>query len=152
MIGWAQPARVLSPLDPSKTKLLAGNRTTKARSQDDRGRLDSSAAISGITLIFRPSPSQAGDLEQLLVEQRDPTSPNYHKWLTPEEYADRFGLGGNDIREVTSWLESEGFHIDSVARGRTWVMFSGSAGQAEKAFHAEIHRYSVEGQIGRAHV
>ena len=142
----AQPVRIAGPLDTSSVKTLVGNRTPAARLEDDQGLLDTSAAINGITLIFRSSPSQAVDLEELLEQQRDPTSPHYRKWLTPEQYADRFGLSGNDIREVTSWLESEGLHIDSVARSRTWVMFSGSAGQVEKAFHTEIHRYSMEGR------
>src|ERR1700733_6445733 len=142
----AQPVRIKETLDTSVRKTLVGNRTPKARVENDQGLLDSSRTITGITLIFQPSQAQHGDLKQLLEQQRDPTSPNYHQWLTPEQYADRFGLSGSDIREVTSWLESEGFQIDSVARGRTWVMFSGNAGQVEKAFHTEIHRYSVEGR------
>ena len=37
-------------------------------------------------------PAQQAALDRLLADQQTPSSPNYHKWLTPEQYADRFGL------------------------------------------------------------
>jgi len=40
--------------------------------------------------------AQQAALEQLLKEQQDPASPNYHNWLTPETYADRFGASAAD--------------------------------------------------------
>lgn len=143
----AQPIRITHPLDPSKTKALAGNRTLKARAREDEGPLNPFNRISGITLMFRPSPRQATDLEELLREQRDPSSPNYRAWLTPEQYADRFGLNQEDLAQVLSWLRTEGFSIDYVARGRTWMRFSGTAEQVQNAFHTELHRYNVNGRL-----
>ena len=68
--------------------------------------------------MFKATPAQQAALEQLLAEQQDPASPNYHNWLTPEQYADRFGVSQNDIDKIVSWLETEGFTVDQVARGR----------------------------------
>jgi subtilase family serine protease len=144
----AQPVRISHPLDVSKTKVLVGNRPTKAYPlAEDDGPLNPFDRISGITLIFRPSPRQAADLEKLLREQRDPSSPNYHRWLTPEQYADRFGLNQDDLGQVSSWLRTEGFNIDYVARARTSMRFNGTAGQVRNAFHTELHRYHVDGQL-----
>jgi hypothetical protein len=143
----AQPARIADPLDVSKTKVLAGNRPPQARPRDDQGPLDPSQRISGITLVLKPSASQTADLEKLLEQQRNPSSPDYRRWLTPEEYADRFGLSRHDLEQVVSWLKGEGFRIDYAARGRTWIMFSGTAGQVQAAFRTELHRYNVNGQF-----
>jgi len=143
----AQPSRITSPPDASKTKVLIGNRTRRAQPENDQGPLNPFDRISGITLILKPSPDQAGDLEKLLHQQRDPSSPNYRAWLTPEQYAGRFGLSSDDLGQVISWLQSESFSIDYVARGRSWIMFSGTAGQVLKAFHTEVHRYNVGGEL-----
>ena len=148
----AQPIRITTTVDTSQLKVLAGVRPPKARLRDDQGSLNPSERIGGITLTFKPSTSQTGDLDQFLREQRDPSSPSYHNWLTPEQYADRFGLNRNDLGQVTTWLEAEGFRVDYVARGRTWIMISGTAGQVLNTFHTEIHRYNVDGELHFANV
>ncbi|MGA2883272.1 MAG: protease pro-enzyme activation domain-containing protein, partial [Bryobacteraceae bacterium] len=144
--AWGQADRIAHPLDLFQTQILAGNRNPKARPQTDQGPLDPSERIDSVTLVFRLSASQASDLDELLQEQRDPSSPNYHNWLTPEAYADRFGLSHNDLEKATRWLEAEGFRVDYVSRGRTYVTFSGTVRQVRDAFHTEIHRYNVEGK------
>lgn len=142
----AQPDRLAQAIDASHSVVLKGNRNLMARLEDDRGPVGGSERISGMSLVLKGSGAQQAALKQLLEEQRDPASPNYHKWLTPEEYADRFGLSRNDFRIVTSWLESQGFRIDYMARGRNWIGFSGTAGQIKDAFHTEIHRYIAGGE------
>ncbi len=75
--------------------------------------------------------------------------PSTIKWLTPQQFADRFGLSQNDLNKVTGWLKSEGFQILSVGGGHNSIIFSGTAAQAQHAFGAEIHNYNVNGE---AHV
>src|ERR1035441_4996131 len=108
--------------------------------------------MRGMTLVARQSAAQAAALEQLLEEQQDPASPNYRKWLTPQEYANRFGLSAADFENLASWLKSAGFTIDNIARSRTWITFSGTAGQVKSAFHCEIRRYQVDGEAHFANV
>ncbi|HEV2424942.1 MAG TPA: S53 family peptidase [Terriglobia bacterium] len=102
--------------------------------------------MNHVTLVFRPSPSQQSDLNNYLLELQNPSSPDYHKWLTPEQYAGRYGLTGSDLAKVVSWLQSHGFTIEQTARGRNWVAFSGTAGAVESAFHTSIHTYLVHGE------
>jgi len=97
-------------------------------------------------MVFKPEDEQETGLNTLLEEQQDPLSPNYQKWLSPEEFADRFGLSPNDVSEIVSWLHSHGFTVDEVARTRRWVSFTGTAEQVESAFQTRIHEYSVEGE------
>jgi subtilase family serine protease len=110
------------------------------------GAVDPSLKLSYVTLLMAPSPSQQKALDQLLAQQQNPTSPNYHKWLTPQQFADRFGLSQSDVNKVTVWLKSEGFQILSVGGGRNSVSFGGTAAQVQGAFGTEIHNYKVNGE------
>jgi subtilase family serine protease len=98
-------------------------------------------------LVFQPTPEQQSSLNMLLRQQLDPSSPNYHKWLTPEQYAERFGVSPGDISRVANWLRRQGFTSVIAARGRTWIGFNGSAAQVEAAFHTPIHQYVVNGEL-----
>src|SRR4051794_39672561 len=92
----AQQTRIASPIDPTRAVALKGHIHPKARPQYDRGPVDPSLPISYATLSHKQSPGQQAALDQLLAEQQDPSSPNHHRWLTPEQYGDRFGLSPTD--------------------------------------------------------
>src|ERR1017187_4080180 len=141
----AAPDRITGPIAGQLIKLSAGV-SLKAQPGDDRGRVDSSLKLGYMTLLTVPSASQQKALNQLLSQQQDPRSPLYHMWLTPEQYADRFGLSPNDIQKLTAWLQSQGFTVVNVARGRNFIVFSGTAAQAETVFQTEIHNFDVGGE------
>src|SRR5439155_783587 len=101
--------------------------------------------LSGVSIAFRLSSSQQTDLDRLLREQQDPSSTNYHKWLTPDEYAARFGMTQADLAKVTSWLKSQGLTIEQISRSRTEISVSGTVAQIEHAFHTELHNYTING-------
>src|SRR5271157_4715704 len=81
-----------------------------------------------------------------MADQQTPSSSNYHKWLTPAQYADRFGLSQNDINKITTWLKAQGFTVISVGGGRNSIIFSGTAMQIEAAFQTQLHRYNIDGE------
>ena len=149
---FAQQDPIAAPVDVSRTVVLKGNRNPKAQPQYDLGPVDPSVELAFVTLLLKPSPAQQGDLERLLAEQQTPSSPGYHKWLTPEQYAGRFGLSRDDVARVVAWLESTGLKVNDVARGRHWVTFTGTAGRVGSALRTEIHRYRVDGETHRANV
>jgi uncharacterized protein (TIGR03437 family) len=103
-------------------------------------------------MYLEPSSSQARSLQQLLAGQQDPSSANYHKWLSPEQYADQFGVSRNDMNRITAWLQSQGLLVKRVARSRTWIQFSGSAGQVEAALHTQIDQSVENGAVHYANV
>ena len=142
----AQSDRITSPIDSSQVVPLAKSLHPKAQAQYDMGAVDPSLALSYVTLLMAPSPTQQRALDQLLAQQQDRNSSNYHKWLTPPQFADRFGLSQNDMNKVTAWLKSQGFQILSVGGGRNSVSFSGTASQVQSAFKTEIHNYNIDGQ------
>lgn len=140
------PSDRITEIDSRQTAVLHGSVPTAASAQSDLGPVDPAMQLGYITLMTQPSPSQQADLDQFLAQLEDRSSPNYHKWLTPEQFAARYGLSQADIDKITAWLRGEGFNIVQVARGRDWIAFSGTAGQAESAFHTQIHYYNVDGE------
>ncbi len=142
----AQEDRLRGPIDNLHRTALHGNVNPHARHEFDAGAVDPSMKLSYMTLMLKPSGSQQADLEQLLTEQQDRKSPQYHKWLTPEQYADRFALSPADIGKIRAWLEGQGFTIDHVARSRNWLAFNGTAAQVSTAFRTEMHYYSVDAE------
>jgi uncharacterized protein (TIGR03437 family) len=142
----AQQNRVIRPVNPGERFALTGHINPHATAANDRGRVAASLQLSYVTLTFTRSPSQDADLQKLLADQQNPQSASYHRWLTPEEYADRFGISSSDLDKVTSWFRSEGLTIANVARGRSWVAVNGSAAQVEAEFQTEIHQYLVNGE------
>ena len=131
----------------AETVTLAGNVRHMAQPQFDQGPVDPTLQLGTITLSTTPTPAQQAALTKLLAEQQDPKSPSYHKWLTPEQFADRFGLSQNDIRQIVNWLELQGFTNVHPARGRNWVSFTGTAAQVQAAFQTEIHNFNVNGRM-----
>lgn len=142
-----QPDRISEALDSGQVTTLPGNMHGLARPEFDLGRTDGSKVLSGVSLVFKPSPSQQKALDKLLADQQSPASPSYHKWLTPAQFAARFGMTRNDIQKVTTWLESQGFKVTRVANSRNQVFFAGTVAHIESAFHTEIHDYLVDGEV-----
>jgi uncharacterized protein (TIGR03437 family) len=144
--AWAQPDRITTSIDPNQVVVLKRSVSPLARPQYDQGPVAASFQLPYITLMLKPSTAQQAALEQLLAAQQDPASPDYRRWLTPEEYAGRFGLSPNDMGKIRAWLESAGFKVQYSARGRDWVAFSGTAGQVQAALRTQVHRYAVNGE------
>jgi subtilase family serine protease len=143
---WAQRNRITGAIDGSRKAILQRSVHPKAEPRLDQGPVDPLLPMGYVTVMLKPSPGQQATLEQLLEEQQNRSSPNYHRWLTPEQFGDRFGLSSADYGAVASWLESEGLRIENVARARNWIACSGLVRQVQGAFHTEIHRYLVDGE------
>lgn len=138
--------RIAEVIDDSQVVVLKGNVSPLAKARYDQGEVAADLPMHHMTMMFKLTESQQAALNTLLQQQQDSGSPQYHRWLTPEQYADRFGLTVDDISKIGAWLEGEGFTIDQTARSRTWIAFTGSAAQVETAFHTEIHRYANNGE------
>ncbi len=139
-------SRIRTAISDSDVRQIQGNVHPLARPEFDRGKIADSTLLPRITIYFKPSSSQQAALSQLLSEQQDRSSANYHRWITPQEFGARFGLSQNDLAQVTSWLESRGFVVRDIPASRNAVSFSGSAAQVAAAFGTSIHRYTQNGE------
>jgi subtilase family serine protease len=138
--------RITETLNVDQWTVLQRNVHPVVKQEFDKGRMAAGEQIEG-SVVFRLSSAQQADLNALLAIQQDPSAPQYHQWLTPEQYAERFGLSRGDLAKVSAWLQSEGLTVTRLARGGTSIFFTATVAQAEHAFHTELHNYLVNGQM-----
>jgi subtilase family serine protease len=138
--------RIQSEISSSQMSTLKGTLHPLANPQFDAGRMPVDTRLQGMSIFFNRSAAQQADLEALLAAQQNPASSLFHQWLTPDQYAARFGMAQADIDKVEAWLQQQGFSIVSVARSRNLIRFSGTAGQVEQAFNTQMHYYAVNGE------
>ena len=112
----------------------------------DAGAISPSQVMPRLSLNFALTTAQRVDRDKLLAAQQNRRSPQYRKFLTPEEYADRFGLNTADIAKITTWLENNGFSNIQAARSRASLSFSGTVAQVQAAFHTSLRAYSINGE------
>ncbi|HEV2399877.1 MAG TPA: protease pro-enzyme activation domain-containing protein [Candidatus Sulfotelmatobacter sp.] len=139
--------RITAPLSGGPMVAIPGNVHPMVKPENDLGRADTSRLIQGISLAFRPSAAQQQDLDNFLKQLADPTSPNYHKYLTPKQFGARFGMSPNDLDKVETWLQSEGFANFKISNSRNYISFDGTVGQIESVFKLEMHNYLVNGVV-----
>ena len=146
------PATASSALfiNDNDTVILPGNVNALARPEFDHGETSATLTMERMILILKLPLGKQAELNRLLVELHDPASSNYHHWLTPEEFGERFGQAPDNIDMLTRWVTSHGFVVEEIAKGRTWINFSGTVADVERAFHAEIHDYYVNGRLHHA--
>ena len=142
----APAPRIRSEISNSEMSTVKGSLQPLSRRGTDVGRMPADSRVRGMSIVFGRSAAQQADLEALIASQQDPSSPLYHQWLTPDQFANRFGMAQSDIEKVQAWLEQQGFSVDAVARSRTFIRFSGNVNQVEQAFRTEMHYYKIDGQ------
>jgi subtilase family serine protease len=134
-------------VDPSRVAQVQTAVSPKARPELDRGAADLALPMNFMVMMLKRSATQQADLDQLLADLQNPSSANYHKWLTPEEFGNRFELNNSDLSKVTAWLVSQGFKVERHARANNWIAFSGTAGKVSAALHTPIHRFEIDGKM-----
>ena len=58
----------------------------------DRGPAAPSMVLKNMSVVLQPGAARRADLEQFVASQQDPASQDFHRWLTPEQFAERFGV------------------------------------------------------------
>jgi hypothetical protein len=142
----AAPSRIVAPIDETNLVPLRGNVHPLAQPKFDRGVAPGSTATGRVMLVLQRSTAQQQALTQYLSDVQNAASPNFHHWLTPAQYGERFSIADSDLQTVESWLQSHGFTIEKVLQARNVIEFSGTFDQIQNAFHTAIHTYAVNGQ------
>src|SRR5271154_672566 len=149
----SQPrALITQAISDANLVTLAGNLRAEANSANDRGAAAADLPLEHMMLQLRRSPEQEQALETYIDQLEDAGSPNYHRWLTAQEFGERYGLAASDLATITAWLTSHGFTVNRVYPSGTSIDFSGNAGQVRQAFHTEIHNLDVNGEAHIANI
>lgn len=140
-------ARLLAPIEESKTVRLVGNvHPLAAATASTSTPVDPGTPMERMVLRLKSSPAQEAQLAQLITQQNDPKSPLFHRYLTPAEFAAQFGVADSDIAKLTAWLKGHGFTLEDVPGGKRSIIFSGTAAQVNSAFKTEIRSFRVSGE------
>lgn len=91
-------------------------------------------------VVMLPLRNQAG-LKALLASLYDPSSPDYHKFLSVKEFTDRFGPSIEDYQAVVDFAEQNGFTVDKTPPNRLLVELNGTVAQVNQAFHVTMRLY-----------
>ena len=125
---------------------LTGNTRPEMTRANDRGPVSNELVLEHMYLLLNRSQEQEQAAETLVNQLHDAKSPAYHQWLTSDQVAAQFGPSADDVKTITSWLESHAFTVNNIYPANGVIDFLGSAGAIKNAFHTEIHHLSVNGQ------
>jgi subtilase family serine protease len=142
--GPSQPL-IRQPINEANLVVLSGNTRPEANAVNDRGPVADNFAMEHMLLQLRRPPAQEQALTRLIEQLHDPASPDFHKWLTPDQFGARFSPAASDLARVSGWLQSHGFGINVTYASGMAIDFSGTAGQLRTAFHTQIHNLEVNG-------
>jgi hypothetical protein len=141
----APTPRVLGDWRSSASVAIAHSNPSFNPAAIDLGPAPANQTLSRILLLLAPSPAQQQALAAELASLENPSSPNYHQWLTPKSFAHSYANNASDVTAVAAWLESQGFTVAPLPAGLGWIEFSGSVAQVEQAFGAQVHLVTVAG-------
>ena len=127
MASQAEDRRVLQGHVPAAMKSLA-----PAGSLPDSQRL---RLAVGLPLRDQPG------LRQLLQQIYDPASPQYHHYLTPEQFTQAFGPTQQDYEEVAAFAKANGLEVAGMYSNRLLIDVAGPVPAIEKAFNLRLRRY-----------
>ena len=80
-------------------------------------------------------------LSALLQQLYDPASPNYHQWLTPEQFAERFGPAEKDYQAVANFARAHGLTVTVRHPNRLVLDVEGAVSDIEKTLHVTLRVY-----------
>jgi hypothetical protein len=137
--------RVIGPVDDSSRAVVAHSHRVFSNAAD-LGTLPGSQQFDRMTLVLKKSVEQQQALTAFLDSQQTRGSAEYHRWLTPEEFGQKFGPAPEDLAKIQNWLQQQGFKVNSIAKSGMWIEFSGTVDQVNAAFRTQMHRYQVDGE------
>jgi len=132
-------------INETRLVTLTGNTRSEANSLNDRGVAEATLPLDHMQLLLKRPADREIALEKLMSEQTTLGAPNYHHWLTAQQFGDNYGPAQSDVDTVTTWLRQKGFTVNQVNPSKTMVDFSGRAELIKNAFGTEIHHLDVGG-------
>jgi len=92
------------------------------------------------------------ELDALARSMYQKGSPNYHRWLTRDQYAARFAPTAQEASTVRDYLSARGLKIASVDKSNHFVVAQGRVADVQNAFHVQINRFKINGEVRHANL
>lgn len=81
------------------------------------------------------------DLASLVKRLYDPSSPDYHHFLSVSQFTAQFSPTKKDYQSVAQFARSKGFTVTNSPANRLLVHINGTVAQVNKAFHVTMTNY-----------
>lgn len=117
---------------------LTGHVPALAANQASVGRLPAEQRMK--LAIGLPLRNQE-ELNLLLQQLYDPASPVYHAYLTPQDFAQRFGPTEQDYQAVMAFATARHLNITKTSPNRVILNVEGAVSDIENAFHVTLRTY-----------
>jgi subtilase family serine protease len=98
-------------------------------------------AVHSMEITFVLQHRNQAELDQMLKDLYDRTSPSFRKFLTVEQFTEQFGPSRGDYETVQSFAKAHGLQILSTSRNRMNLQVRGSVENIEKALNVTIGVY-----------
>ena len=128
-LGWTAESQTLHGHIP---------RAVAAMHLQSTGRLPSTNRLN---LAFGLPLHNKEALTNLLQQLYDPASTNYHHYLTPVEFAQRFGPTEQEYQTVIAFAKTNGLDVTGIHPNRVLLDVNGSVADIEKALHVTMRVY-----------
>ena len=96
-----------------------------------------------LRLVFALKPPHLEEEEQFLNQLQDRDSPLFHKYLSEQEWNERFAPSAEDEQAVVAWAQSQGLTITQRYPNRLLVDVEAPVAIIEKALDVTINRYQI---------
>jgi subtilase family serine protease len=80
-------------------------------------------------------------LNNLLQRLYDPASPDYHQYLTPAQFSEKFGPTREDYQKAVDFARSNGFEIVATRDSRMLLDIQAKGSDVQRAFHVTLRSY-----------
>lgn len=140
--GATLPSHMISGPEGGRV-ILHGSVSPLTRSARRLGKAASSRSLGvTVTLALRDQAALDGFISSVY----DPTSPVYHHFLRPEEFAAQFGPTVAQQQQVKSWLKSQGIRVTGSSPNGVQIYARGEVPAMQHAFHTSLYSYQTGGQ------
>lgn len=103
-----------------------------------------------LRLTINLKPRNQAELNQFIHDVNTPGTPDYGKFLTAQQYADRFGQPQAVVDATVAFLRAAGFNVTSVAPNRLSITLTATVAQIEQAFGVQIGIFNFFGRTVHA--
>ena len=145
VLALVTPLALPAPARVAAARVLTGHIPPAVATAQVTGRL---AATKKLTLALTLPLRNQADLDDLLAGLYNPQDSRFHKYLTPQEFTDRFAPKPADYGALIAFAQKSGLTVTAAHSNRTLLDVSGSAAVVEKTFGVHLMQYkSADGRV-----
>lgn len=98
------------------------------------------------------APQNQAAFEAFCDSVSDPKSPNYMKFITPQEVGERFGASSTQVANVASYLKSKGMKVTLTSPNRMVILADATVTQAQNAFKTQLKLFKGPDPFGNGQI